>query len=289
MTNEYRTVANILENWNDDLETTGVNAIKNALMDARVDSFEEFVRIGRDRAFSAAMSTKEFAQDIFIEPLLKVFEDYLTYQVSLLDFNELTGDFRAVYVFVFPQRVGGDISDYFDAVEFVRTNFKMDSTPEEASAYWEFIYKAGRVDMAGFEGIGMPGHLVEPAQAYEWTIQQRLSYFQGLAPFWEIIDKGTMFPAYGRGGYPYPDYGPTNFVHTIEKLCQEEFDYYYSTALRSYTQKLKEAQYGGDTVFEAANEAIETGADVPYRRSPVIELLRKGIERFTSFFKIRGS
>jgi hypothetical protein len=234
------------------------------------------------------MATKEFAKEAFIEPLMQVFEEYQIYQVNLLDFNETTGDFRAAYVFVYPQMVAGDVSDYFDAVEFVRTNFKMDSTPEEASSYWEFIYKAGNVDMAGFGGWDVPG-LVEPAQRYNWTIMQRLAYFRGLAPFWEIIDKGTMFPSYGRGGFPYPSYGPTNFVKAIEKLCTEEFKHQYSIALRTYTQQLKEHKYGGDTVFEAANEAIETGASVPYRRSPIIDLLRRGIERFTSFIKMRGN
>lgn len=87
--------------------------------------------------------------------------------------------------------------------------------------------------------------------AYVKTIRSRLSYSGRVAPFWQLLDKGSIPLASDRGGYPTPKGKPTNFIHNATQVMEE----YTKNVLKQYKAEydnLTNEYYKYEDEFEAA-------------------------------------
>lgn len=86
---------------------------------------------------------------------------------------------------------------------------------------------------------------------YSSTIKSRLSYSGRIAPFWQLLDKGTIPMPSDRGGYPTPKGKPTNFVQNAQQVMEE----YTKNVLTQYKKQydsLVEEYYKYEEEFDLA-------------------------------------
>jgi hypothetical protein len=126
----------------------------------------------------------------------------------------------------------GSVEDYANAVKAVRAEIASENgtkTPAAASMIWKnMLYIPAREGGSVKKRIYSPHRrrskvvdVTEDSVAYYWgTISRRMAMSGKLAPYWEILDKGS-FVMEGSGGTPYPENMPTNFVgNTILEVSQ---------------------------------------------------------------------
>lgn len=192
----------------------------------------------------AIKETKEFDLEMF----------RWRFRTALLDPKSLTlraaGESLSVSVNL--NETAGSLSDYANAVTQTREQLGIGVLdPMWASHMWaEKYYRPAR------EGSDVPPRTANRKDRtakyindYWSTIRTRISNFSSLAPFWEIVDKGSLgitLPG-ERGGIPYPATGPTNFVQaTINKLQKE-----FQSALLNAKKFLTELQSSVDKLQKA--------------------------------------
>lgn len=126
--------------------------------------------------------------------------------------------------------VAGDLNEYAEAVEAARIIMQIGIMPTErgsatrrqadaggatASTFWrDKIYLPARG--GGSDSISREGTKKDVssryADAYDVTIFNRIMSFTHPAPYWEIIDQGSIPFSDDVGGVPYPLNHRTNFV-----------------------------------------------------------------------------
>lgn len=182
----------------------------------------------------AAYQTKEYNFDLYIDRLtsaiLANWQDMVTLST---DYDYLTTTF---YI---DATVLGGIQEWQDAVEYARSKLRIGKNEDidMASHMWmEKIYRPGR------EGGTVKRKRVRKNKEgkkeeyeediteryihkYRETIEARLSFVPTTqAPFWELIEYGNTNVDMGRGGIPYPSFGPTHVVRDLEKTLDQLFD-----------------------------------------------------------------
>lgn len=91
---------------------------------------------------------------------------------------------------------------------------------------------------------------------YVSTIRSRLSYSGRVAPFWQLLDKGSIPMQSDRGGYPTPKGRPTNFIHNATQIMEE----YTKNILKQYKAEydnLTNEYYKYEDEFEEALSRID--------------------------------
>lgn len=84
---------------------------------------------------------------------------------------------------------------------------------------------------------GIFGHRSTSTKAkYAETIKRRLSYSGRVAPFWQLLDKGTIPMPSDRGGYATPKGEPTHFIQN----AQEVMERYTKNVLNGYKKQYDE-------------------------------------------------
>jgi len=126
----------------------------------------------------------------------------------------------------------GSLSDYGNAIKKVREELGTRSSADIASHFWsEKYYGAAREGKPAMvtRGRGKNRKQVDQSAKFTWkywnTIRKRMSYAGKIAPFWEILDKGTMpIPnAHRKGGEgtAYPTNGATDFTGKTQIAIQK--------------------------------------------------------------------
>lgn len=151
---------------------------------------------------------------------------------------------------------------------------------------------ASRMWAEKFYGAGRENKAIPPLNAnrkdrtaiykrqYAQTIATRIKSFGSLAPFWEIIDKGTVNInlSSDRGGTPYPAYDKTEFVQKTKNEIQRLF----KEQVRLLTQQINDVK-NSTTRLKGVIKYIDTqllNLDDPLRKRIREEFEKRLQERF---------
>lgn len=179
---------------------------------------------------NALNSSAEFSQPLYSRGLLEACSQEGI--IDLIKFNVTSGTFQ---VEILMNRFAGTLEDWANAVKKVREQIHKDSkrmgVADANLASYMFYEKYFSVDVYG-KGLPPIPYMSKGKikfrevktekykGKYTATINKRLEASSKLAPWWEILDKGTsnVKLSSDRGGYSSIFTSPTNFV---EKARQE--------------------------------------------------------------------
>jgi prefoldin subunit 5 len=174
-----------------------------------------------DEARKAVKLTKEFNHRLFTTRLEEAIRDPRTLTITFTE--------NVIKVKVDLDLTAGTIENYERAVVETRTKLNMgNSNPIIASKMWQEKYYGAAREGTPILKVN-PNRKFKPkdyADKYWNTIRTRIANYNSLAPFWRIIEDGTVSLSMNRGGYPYPFITPTHFV---DKAIKRIKDYYYSS------------------------------------------------------------
>jgi len=207
---------------------------KNDLLKLNLDfaAASKAVEIVRDRKvhqnilekniYIAVQTNAEFAQQMYLDRLIGVAQLEDLYNMFPLEQG-------GVEVSLNMNAVAGNLDEYARAVTLVRTEIQRESTKAKPRAF------AGRLADAGlrshfwaekFYGVAVEGRVIKTSHGKERpdkteayrkkyfdTIKRRLAACSHPAPFWELLDKGSIKMSSDIGGKPYPINVATNFVY----------------------------------------------------------------------------
>ncbi len=225
-------------------EIKSKNIIKNeALLEAYNYIKNNALQLLLINATQACMLTGEFNYPPFVRTLLTAIE---------MNGNDIIKVFptdKDTVNILIDMSLLGDPSDYENAVRAARRAFQTGSVvgnPITASFMWsEKIYGVAREGKQISRTSNKTGKTKDITYKYEdkyaKTIELRLSAMEyGKAPFWYMIDNGNTSGVEGmegRGGYPYPAFGPTHFVdRTINEITKLFEDTYLKFLTESYNK-----------------------------------------------------
>jgi len=167
-------------------------------------TMDQAPHIYADKVADAVKKSTEYAYDQFLSPLLDVgWEDSL-YEILPVG----TGWSRGILVRLKMNEIAGDIGEYASAVQSARDKWKIKDgrDPKHASYWWrKKIYKGRR---------------------YFTTIRTRLEEANNPAPFWSLLNDGSINVKMSSdiGGTPYPARGGHHFVQQTEEAIRKFFN-----------------------------------------------------------------
>jgi len=237
-----------------------------------------------DYARAAIKATKEFDLYEFESRLIQAIRNPQTITISS---DPVTGK---VSVKIDLNRTAGNLKEYVHAVDAARRQleigkYRANPLPAKLAAHmWkEKYYGPAR------EGKEIPQPKRKPpkdgrkprsdkkekrdyntaqyVEKYFQTIRTRLANMRSLAPYWKILDQGTVASISNeRTGYAYPSFGRTNFVENARReilsKVQEYTNEKYSTSntdikeLRQRIIKLEQAIKYIDEVIQKVEQRI---------------------------------
>lgn len=182
---------------------------------------KDAIKVSKDILFNntltALRTNKEFDDPVYREPLFEAIESNDTYLVRMTG----TGFSSRVSVDINLDKTAGRLNMWAAAVKAVRANLNIriprrgskdfDKSALAASSAWRRYFTS---------------------KSQEWydTIEARLQASAKLAPFWSILNFGTVSLASDRGGYPTPKNRNTNFVDKAEKEIKSAVAGFFDTA-----------------------------------------------------------
>lgn len=211
----------------------------------------------------AAYQTKEYNYDLYIDRLQSAissnWEDMVYFSVDPTSFTAY---------FMVDGSPLGSIEEWGEAVESARATLRIGKVEERdmamASHMWEEkIYKTGREGRTikrtktrtgedGKKETYEEDVTERYSYKYRETIATRLSVLQAnQAPFWYLIENGSVDGTIGQGGDPYPNFGPTHVLNEIEKNLNQLFD----SAFTEY--KVRADKYLSKLLAESISNASE--------------------------------
>jgi len=241
----------------------------------------ELEKVQRQARTAAVMKTKEqylaYSKAVLksnVESALSTSKEYNTPEFKA-GIMEAINDDRViifkyesgrVYTIVQMNLVAGRLSDYAAAVEKARATLERGGAKDMgmASRFWKnIIYRQAREGLKvkqrrtkGQKGR-TPSRVKEGKNLYRMTIKERLSNCIGLAPWWELLDKGntgTDFP--DRGGTPYPSSPPTRFVEKTEAKLDRYIQKKYARIYDELLKEISKENYGYENLYNDITSVV---------------------------------
>lgn len=243
--------------------------VERAISSLSVDAITEYVSSGRhiqivlENLRAAVRINREFSHEVFFDRLVRVFTSPSVYEIRLFS--------TEVMVKIQPDSVAGDVHLWRDAVEAVRQILRGDRPEAPQSLrlhFWrEKFYAPAREGKRVYRRVydrklrkyTYKDVTSQQIEKYWRTINLRMSYMRGEAPFWKILNYGSV--AYG-GGEGYPQNVPTNFVEKSELQIKREISRRIREKIRNLQEKLSKARQ----VIDDLNRIIYSGAVEEIRR-----------------------
>jgi len=236
-----------------------VNPLTVASRYAFQDTLRESDTVLVDNIYRAVQINTEFNHPIFLERLLEV--------ASTPGIIIMTQSGRRLNVRINFGRVAGNLDKWARAVDTVRREKGIsiysisnvdNPDPQLLSHFWaEKYYKPAREGKTFIWGHRNSAELY--AEKYWDTMFRRLTVSGELAPFWELLDKGSVAMSSDIGGNPYPVNTPTNFISRTIQTLQE----FYNSSLADYeTQIKKDVEESGKELTSIQSAIIKIIADL---------------------------
>lgn len=248
-------------------------ASQDAIMEAR-DSANNILT---DEMLKAVALNSEFNDPLFVDKLMVA-----TMTPGVVD---LIPEGKTLFVDIKLDEVAGTLEDYAQGIEKVRSELAANASPgfkhgngkkpvtpaNMASYFWqEKLYLPARAGQPvtrrkynqktkEYENVDVAE---EQIRKYWDTMKKRIQYSGKLAPFWEIIDKGTVaFEAVTQGaGTEFPTNAETDFtgktVTRLQKLYKETYNDSIEIIERDISD-LRNRILELGTVLDEANSIIE--------------------------------
>jgi hypothetical protein len=214
LVDERRYVASIKP----ELKSTILNTAKDSL-------YSEFL--------DAIVTNNEFDEDIYRQPLVNAIENNSTYRIRFTG----TGFRTIASIDIDLNATAGTLDMWGNAIKRARSSLGV-QIPSKYSRKEHREYIAQRASQA-WAAIAARRHSDESFTWYN-TIQLRISSTAKKAPYWQIIDKGTVPLTSDRGGYATKLNRPTNFVATAEETARYEASKIMDRAKELYDSKIAE-------------------------------------------------
>ena len=310
-------LAEKIYNLEDSLSNQEQNVQESASYEAlsNIETEGKAVDILRTKVIDACIESPEFDEDFFRSRLLRVCTS------RAINLSLVTGE---LVVNILLDEVAGSLTDYASAIRVVRDQLSEDRkspapSRELSSKFWkEKFYGPAREGKTVTRRVynketkqyTTKDITAQQIDKYWYTMQLRMSEAGGIAPFWEILDKGSQFfSSYeDSGGEGYPVTEPTNFVDKTITAIQELFrtdrreyeDYLYRQCDRMREQ-IDEGKSALDEVdrmiseLESVDEAAllmeKIGERIEYADREKIESLLNEIRsgRIESFHLVGGN
>ena len=170
---------------------------------------------------------------------------------------------KMFYVDLKMNEIAGSLEEYAQGVKAAREKFKVKAPHKMTSWFWQEKYYGQAREGRPLPAMKKRGKVsVEEKREklinrYWETIQFRLDSSGKVAPFWELLDQGSIPMSSDRGEEPYPKGNTTNFVRTSILLIRSllmgtlvEAPGRYSEDEGYYINVAEETQYNIDKVKE---------------------------------------
>ena len=210
------------------------------------DSIKLSKQILFDATVNALKKSQEFDIPIYRRPLFEAIENNDTYFIR----SRGTGFNSILSLDINLNKTAGRLDMWGTAIKTVRkqlgvkipSKFSRKATREksaiQASRAWAGIYSK--------RGVGANSK-------YMTTIKSRLAVAAKIAPFWELLDKGSIPFSSDRGGYPTPKGKSLNFVYKTEKQVGEQLN----LILAQEKEKYKSLMFSYQIALNNANSALD--------------------------------
>lgn len=228
-------IASELEQYNTVPETLQYISTKQFKLYSLKNSIQDLIK-STNPAISATEAITTYAFDILEWEALKAVEINKEFNIPQYKSRLIQAIRDPDTIKLYPQRnnniriyinlenTAGNLDDYANAVTMFREVLEEEKdhpskvyNPAWASHAWE--EKIYRPDREGAPVADNPDY----SGKYWRTINERMEFFDTLAPFWEIIDQGTTPLDSDKGGIAYPKNAPTRFVEKARERIRKEF------------------------------------------------------------------
>ena len=214
----------------------------------------------KKNATEAIEETVEFDLNVFKNPLYEAIENDETYV-----FSSEPGSIKGINIDL--DKTAGTLKDYAAGVLSARQNTSMTMGAESASRFWAlFIYGSEREGKKFYTTYGAGGpreHKYDRTprlqKLYKEIIRHRVLNSNGkLAPWWRILNNGTgQTLKSNRGGTPWPNYGPTNFVEKSEKEIRKYYRELYDNTLTNLNSEIYSEMYNARKYLEELRAELD--------------------------------
>jgi len=188
------------------------------------------------KAVQAIRENYEFNAEPYQKALFLAIEDNDTYRIDIRG----SGFESTISVDINLDKTAGRLNMWGSAVKAARRELGIKTPNKNNKNYQKLADQASRAWAGIFSARG---------EKFLKTVQTRLKLSARPAPFWQILDKGTVPLSSDRGGYPTPTNTNTNFVFESEHSVNEYFKNYifklkidYQKLFSQYERFLEEAQ-----------------------------------------------
>jgi hypothetical protein len=184
-------------------------------------------KIAKDTLFNAALvalrTNKEFDDPLYRVPLFESIESDDTYLVRITG----AGFNSKVSVDINLDKSAGRLNMWADAIKSVRKSLGIKIPRKDSKNYYKSAKSASHA---------WARHYTNKDDIYTSTIESRLEISAKPAPFWSILNFGTVALASDRGGFPTPKNKATNFVDKAEKDVALAIRGLFDTARENFNQ-----------------------------------------------------
>jgi len=254
-----------------------------------MDVREEAPHILKRNAIIAIEITDEFNTPDFIADITTAIFEPETFITSIDTYGHLS-------ISIDLEATAGTIEDYARGILSARSYFPMTLDAKKASLIWSLIYRAGREGATIYTTYGKGGPREHTADRtayfvryYERTMSLRQSTMSGgLAPWWNIVDKGTSLEmSSNRGGTAYPKFAGRNFVETSEQQIRNYAEDVSTNTIGEYFDTLTNRVIEYKRLIEQYQEAIDIIASIDLSRPEIAKrFILEQVRKYNSSDKI---
>jgi hypothetical protein len=218
--------------------------VKSILPAIEKDVREVAADILESSILEAIRDNVEFDWPLYRKSLFLAAKDKDTYKVYNLGgtgFNT-----RLTFTMDF-NKTAGRLEDWARGVKLTRKDLQV-KVPKKGSKKRETSALLASRAWGGIFG----SRNADPQGRFAKTIKSRLSYSGRVAPFWQLLDKGTVPMGSDRGGYPTPRGKPTNFI----QRAQESMEGYTKNVLNGYKANYEKLVSNYEAAIAELQEAL---------------------------------
>jgi len=162
---------------------------------------------------AAVQVNEEYNHPFFLSRLKQVVYNPDTIRITKAEYGRITVEIRM-------NEVAGSLEDYAQGVKKAREHFGVREPHSKTSWFWEEKYYGQAREARPLPQIrNKPRKSLEDKREalinkYWETMQFRMDSVGKIAPFWELLDQGSIPMSSDRGGTPYPQGVRTGFIQT---------------------------------------------------------------------------
>jgi len=239
-------VANVID------QATSGELVSQVASDLAEEARENYNTILINKARNALLVSEEFDNAVYRLPLMEVLRDPDAFVIE----PSINGWASRLKIENNLDELAGTLEEWAKAVEYVRETHDWNKAePNKASEAWAKWYR----------GRG--------ASYWQVAIAERLqasSEGGAIAPFWELLDKGSVPLASDKGGFPTPRGTATHFIDDTITEIRRQFNNKLSLAHRDFEMFMSKAKNSHEML-------VRLSKDIDNMIAIIVDILYGGI------------